>query len=76
MILNGEKVIETRFSKNKIPPFNKVNIGEIVYLKESGKDIITLFEIEKVIFFDNLTMEKVEGIKREYNDLIKAPDSY
>lgn len=76
MILKGEKIIESRFSKNKITPFNKVNVGETVYLKESGKDIVTSFEIDKIIFYDNLTTKKVARIKEKYNSLIKAPDSY
>jgi predicted transcriptional regulator len=76
MILAGEKVIESRFSKNKITPFNKVSVGETVYLKESGKDIVASFEIEKIIFYDNLIPEKVNWIKEKYNNLIKAPTSY
>ncbi len=76
MILNGEKTIESRFSKNKISPFNKVAVGETVYLKESGKDIIASFDIEKVVFYDNLTSDKVELISSKYNNQINAQDSY
>jgi len=76
MILNSEKTIETRFSKNKISPYHKVKVGEIVYLKESGKDITASFEIAKVIFYENLTGDKVKEIKQEYNHLIKAPNLY
>jgi ASC-1-like (ASCH) protein len=76
MILKGEKTIESRFSKNKISPFNKVTAGETVYLKESGKDILTSFDVEKIVFYDNLTSEKVGLIKDKYDDQINAPDSY
>jgi ASC-1-like (ASCH) protein len=76
MILKGEKTIESRFSKNKISPFNKVTAGETVYLKESGKDILTSFDIERVAYYDNLTSEKVGLIRDKYDDQINAPDSY
>lgn len=76
MILKGEKTIESRFSKKKIPPFNKATAGETVYLKESGKDILTSFDIERVAYYDNLTSEKVGLIRDKYDDQINAPDSY
>lgn len=76
MILNGEKTIETRFSKNKISPYNKVKTGEIVYLKESGKDIMASFEIDKVDFYNSLTNDKIKKMKNEFNCFIKAPDEY
>lgn len=76
MILKGKKIVESRFSKNKISPFNKVKVGETVYLKESGKDITASFEIEKVIFFDDLNSSKIISLKEKYNNLIKAPIVY
>lgn len=76
MILSGKKTIESRFSKNKISPFNKVTVGETVYLKESGKEIVASFEIKQIEFYDNLTTQKVEYIKKKYNKFINAPDSY
>ncbi len=76
MILNGEKTIESRFSKYKISPFNKVKVNDKIYLKESGKKIVASFEVAGVIYFDNLNPKKIIKIKRDYNNLIKAPDIY
>ncbi len=53
-ILTGEKLIETRFSKSKIPPFGVISTGDLVYIKPSGGDIIGQFRVKKVIFFDGL----------------------
>lgn len=75
-ILSGEKKIESRFSKNKIAPFNKIKPGDIVYLKSSGKCIIAKFEVEKVLYFENLTITTMEKIEKEYNNLIIAPKEY
>lgn len=75
-ILSGKKTIESRFSKNKITPYNKVNVGEIIYLKESGGNILATFEIDKVIFFDNLDCQKILAIKNKYNQFINASNDY
>lgn len=75
-ILDGKKTIESRFSKNKITPYNRVKKGEIVYLKESGGDILATFEIDKALFFDNLDNKKILEIKNSYNKSINAPDDY
>lgn len=75
-ILNGTKTIESRFSKNKISPYHKVKVGDIVYLKEGGKEIIACFIVDKVIYFDNLNKDKVLEIKAKYGKEINADDSY
>lgn len=76
MIMSGEKIIETRFSKNKISPYQKLSIGEKVYLKESGRETIAVFEIDKFIYFKDLNSDKIKLIKSKYNNLVKAPDIY
>ncbi|MGN0507462.1 MAG: DUF4186 family protein [Lachnospiraceae bacterium] len=75
-ICNGTKTIESRFSINKIAPFHKVSKGELVYLKESGKDIRAVFEVERVLYFEHLTPEKIEEIQKEYGSGINADDSF
>ena len=65
-ILNGKKTIESRFSKNKILPYNNITEDDIVFIKESGKSIIGYFTIKKVLFY-NLNHTKISDIKKEYN---------
>jgi len=48
MILSGDKTIESRFLMNKIVPFNKVSIGDEIYLKQTGKQVTAKAEVEKV----------------------------
>lgn len=40
-ILSGKKTIESRFSHRRDPPFGQISVGDLVYIKPSGKDIIT-----------------------------------
>lgn len=73
-IVNKEKIIESRFSKNRISPYKTIKPNDIVYLKVSGNnEILAKFEVEKVLFFENF---EILDIKHKYNEFICAPDSY
>jgi hypothetical protein len=75
-ILNKEKLIESRFSKNKITPFHNITKKDIVYLKISGGKIIAYFEVRDVMFFEDLNEDIIKKIKEKYNDLINAPEDF
>ena len=75
-ILNGSKTIESRFSKNKITPYQKVSIGDTIYLKETGKDIIATFLVDRVVYFDNITPDIMKVIREKYGKFINASDDY
>lgn len=65
-IFSGEKTIETRFSKRKIAPFGVVQIGDLVYIKPSGKDIVGQFMVKKVISFEGLDSNDWQVIIEKY----------
>ncbi len=69
MILRGEKTIESRWSMNKIAPFNKVQIGDIIYLKISGRPITAKAEVQDVKFF-SLTPKLAGEILEKYGERI------
>ena len=72
-ILSGERIIESRFSKSKIAPFGAVSVGDIVYIKVSGGDIIGQFKVKRVIFFDGIDKEE---IKNNYKEEVKENCRY
>jgi len=47
-VLSGEKVLETRWYKNRYAPWNKVKKGDIVYFKNSGESVSIKVIIVKV----------------------------
>lgn len=53
LILDGHKTIETRISKVKMPPFQSIDIGDHVIMKESGGPIKGAFEVERVETFQS-----------------------
>lgn len=76
LILSGKKLIESRFSKNKIAPFHTINEGDIVYLKVSGGLVRATFIAGQIISFEKLNIKKVKEIKRLYKQEINADDNF
>ena len=69
-ILSGTKTVETRFSKNKIVPFGEVSVGDIVYMKVSGGDIIGQFLVKKVISIENIEQSDWDFMRKSYGKQI------
>src|SRR4030042_248775 len=75
-ILDGRKLIESRFSKTKRNAFGRVLPGDILLLKQSSGPVCGMANVETVKNFENLTAEKIADIKERYNDYIRGADEY
>ncbi len=75
-ILQGKKTIEIRFSKAKIAPYGMVSVGDLVYIKPSGNEIIGQFRVKKVIFYDGLTPADILDIEIRFGQDIMADQTY
>jgi len=71
-VLSGKKKVETRFSLNKIIPFGLVSIGDLVYIKPPGDEIMGQFRVKKVFSFEGLTQEDMEKIRKDYGGKINT----
>ena len=69
MVLNGQKTIESRWSMHRVAPYNKINIGDEILLKETGKDVTAKAIVKDVKFYE-LTPLIAEKIRKEYNKQI------
>ena len=69
MVLSGEKTIESRWSMNKVAPFGKVSVGDVIWLKETGKDVTATAKVDRVEYYV-LTPELVETIRVKYGKAI------
>lgn len=65
MVLNGEKTIESRWSMNKIAPYNKINIGDEILLKVTGQPATATAKVKDVKYYE-LTPEIAEDIRLKY----------
>ncbi len=69
LILKKEKTIETRFTKVKCPPFQKVQEGDVILLKQSGGLVVGEMVAAKVAYFSNITPEKMEELKKYSSEI-------
>ena len=60
-ILSGEKKIESRWSKNKISPWNKIKVGDVVYFKNSGGPVVAMAEVSRVEQFEKKNLRKLKN---------------
>jgi len=65
-IISGEKKIESRWYKSKRAPWNRIQAGEIVYFKDAGKAVTAKAEVEKILQFEQYTLEQLEDIIKKY----------
>lgn len=75
-ILSGEKTIESRFSIHRITPYRNISVGDKVYMQETGKPVTAVFEAGEVLFFHELSEEKVREIRLKYGKEICAEDAF
>ncbi len=75
-ILSGQKTIESRFSKFQFAPYKKVKRGDEIFMKESGGKVKGKFLADNVLFFSDLNPKKLGGLRREYDEEIRADKSF
>ena len=72
-ILNGTKTIETRFSKNLIPPYRRITPGDLVLLKAGP--VVAAFQASSVECVDLDANEKAR-LRENYSREICADDAF
>jgi hypothetical protein len=75
-IANGTKTIESRFSKNRIAPFDQVDRGDVILVKGSGKGISGICWVEQTWFY-KITPGTLTEIKDLYGEgICPAEESF
>ncbi len=74
-MLNGKKTIESRISKKRIAPYEKISRDDIVVVKKSGGGVVAYFTIKDIKFID-LTEVRINEIKDEYNGELCVSDEF
>ncbi len=69
-IVSGQKIIESRWYKVKHPPWGKITPGEKIYFKNTGEPVAIQAEVDKVLYFSDLTPGKVQEILDRYGNEI------
>lgn len=75
-IISGEKTVESRWYKFKRTPYDNISAGDMVYFKDSGDPATVKAKVSKVLFFQDLNLEKIKEILEKYGKNIGIPSSY
>jgi len=67
-ILSGEKTIESRWYKNRVSPWGKIEKEEIIYFKDSGDMVTVKAEVSNVLQFSGLNPAKIKEILTRYGE--------
>ncbi len=71
-ILSGEKKIESRWSKNKIAPWNRVKTGDRIYFKNSGGPVVVMAIAGKVRQFEKSDFGKARQLFPVPNEWVRG----
>jgi len=75
-IVAGQKTIESRFSRARVPPFNKVRAGDVVFLKEVAGPVHAVALTSHVQFFGPLGPSEAEQIMEEYRQGLQLDSDF
>lgn len=67
-IIKGDKTIESRWYKHRVAPYGKIQIGETVYFKKSGGQVMAKARVKNVIELDHSSKEDIS----KYIDMYKG----
>lgn len=71
-ILSGAKSIESRWYKFRVAPWNRIQAGDTVYFKDSGKLVTHQVTVSRVLQFDHPTSDQLRQIIVKYGQQITA----
>ena len=73
-ILDGSKTVESRFSKNRIAPYNMVASGDVVLLKKAGARSISGMCMVRNVWSYPLDPDTWSQIRQEFSQALRAED--
>jgi len=75
-IIEGQKRVESRFTKTRRPHFGQIYPGDEIFLKLSSGPVCATATAAAVKYFENLTPKQILQLKQRYNHLICGSDNY
>ena len=75
-LISGAKQLESRFSKFRIDPYGRVDKGDIVLMRETGRKFFAYGLVCEVRYFERGLYDRFDRIKQDFNDLICADDYF
>lgn len=71
-VLQGQKTTECRLSRTRRPPFGAVRVGDTLWLKQSGGQILATAKVGRVEFLHPLTPTRLAALQAGYADSLRV----
>jgi ASC-1-like (ASCH) protein len=75
-ILTGQKIVEARLGSDRRAPYNKVEPGDIVYIKPTSQRVAAKAIVHRVDQYEGLDHEDIVRLKELYNDRVLGDDAF
>lgn len=75
-ILCGHKLVEARLGSDRRAPFDKVEPGDIVFIKPTSKRVAAKAIVHRVDQYEGLDHDDIERLKNLYNDRVLGDDAF
>jgi predicted transcriptional regulator len=76
LIMTGQKLVEARLGEDRRAPYNRVNPGDVVYIKPTSQAVIGKAVVHRVDQYSGLTPADIDHLQRIYNDRVLGDDSF
>lgn len=76
LIMTGQKLVEARLGVDRRAPYNRVNPGDVIYIKPSSQSVIGKAIVHRVDQYSGLTPEDIEHLHRIYNDRVLGDEAF
>ena len=73
-ILDGSKTVESRFSRNRIAPFNSVEQGDVILLKKAAAKGVSGLCIISQVWYYQLNANSWDQIRDGFTSMLRAED--
>ena len=75
-ILCGQKLIEARLGTSRRAPYNRVEPGDVVYIKPTSKQVAAKAIVHRVDQYEGLDHEDIIRLREIYNDRVLGDESF
>jgi ASC-1-like (ASCH) protein len=76
LILTGQKLVEARLGADRRAPYNKVEPGDVVYIKPTSQRVAAKAIVHRVDQYEGLDHEDIVRLKELYNDRVLGDDAF
>jgi len=76
MILSGQKMVEARLGSDRRAPFDRVEPGDIVYIKPTSQPVVAKATVYRVDQYEGLEHSDIDRLKELYNNRVLGDEGF